>query len=225
MKIKFWGEYGLFTRPEYKAEPHTYSVLTPTAAKGMLESIFWKPEFHYVVHRITVLHPIRVMSMQRNMGQKKQSFKVAKGWMNNDGVGRYFINSDRTQRNHVLLKNPAYVVDFNLDLEPHVTENEPPEKYLAQLKRRIDRGQCYKQPYFGCREYPAFFCWASEQDVPHPELMGEQDLGMMPKALHYVRDSKGSISWRDPATRRFVKGRVVPELFHARMINGVVEVR
>lgn len=222
MRVKFWGELGLFTRPEYKAEPHSYPVLTPTAAKGMLEAIFWKPEFRYVVHRITVLNPIRVMSMQRNMGQKKQSFKVAKGWMRDDGVGRYFIDRDRAQRHHVILKNLAYLVDFNIDLEPHATE--PPEKYLAQVKRRIDRGQCYKQPYFGCREYPAFFCWATGDEVPHEELLGELELGPMPKALHFVRDAKGSISWRDPATRRFVKGRVVPELFQARLNNGVMEV-
>lgn len=223
MKIKFWGDYGLFSRPEYKAEPHTYPVLTPTAAKGMLESIFWKPEFQYAIHRITVLNPIRYLSMQRNMGQKKQSFKVAKGWANNGGVGRYFIDRDRAQRNHVLLKNPAYTVDFNLDLEPHASDSA--DKYIAQLKRRIDRGQCYKQPYFGCREYPAFFTWATDDDRPHPELQGERDLGMMPKHLHYIRDSKGEISWRDPATRNFVKGRVVPELFRAQMVNGVVEVR
>lgn len=224
--IKFWGDYGLFTRPEFKAEPHTYPVLTPSAAKGMLEAIFWKPEFQYVVRRITVLHPIQTLSMQRNMGQKKQSPQTAKKWMNEGGVGRYFIDQDRAQRNHVLLRNPTFVVKFNLDLASHATD--PPDKYIAQLKRRVDRGQCYKQPFFGCREYPAFFQWATEEDQPnleqYPELQGERDLGMMPKALHYIPDLQGSISWRDAQTRQFVKGRVVPELFHARLVDGEMEV-
>jgi CRISPR-associated protein Cas5d len=222
MRIKFWAEYGLFTRPEYKAEPHTYQVLTPTAAVGLLQSIFWKPEIIYTVRRITVLNPIRVMSMQRNMIQSKQSPKVARNWMQNSGVGRYFADRDRAQRNHVILKNPAYIVDFHFELEPHATD--PPDKYSAQFKRRVDRGQCYRQPYFGCREYPAFFCWSDGTETPDSELQGTVDLGMMPKQLHFIRDSKGKISWRDPATRQFVKGRVLPELFHAQMVDGVIEV-
>lgn len=225
-QIKFWGEFGLFTRPEYKAEPHSYPVLTPSAAKGMLEAIFWKPEFQYVVRRISVLTPIRTLALQRNMGQKKQSPQAAKKWMNNGGVGRYFIDNDRAQRNHVILRDPAYLVKFNIDTAAHATESA--DKYIAQLKRRVDRGQCYKQPYFGCREYPAFFRWATEDDRPnldeYPELRGERDLGMMPKALHFIPDRKGKISWRDAATRKLVKGRVVPELFRARLVDGEMEV-
>jgi len=224
MKIKFWGDYGLFTQPEYKAEPHTYQVLTPTAAVGMLESIFWKPEIRYVVRRITVLNPIQLLSMQRNMIQSKQSPRVAKAWMQHNGVGGYFADQDRTQRHHVILKNPAYVVDFHFELEPHATESS--DKYSAQLKRRVEHGQCYRQPYFGCREYPAFFASADGTEPPAQELQGKEvDLGMMPKQLHFIKDDNGKISWRDSATRKFVKGRVLPELFAARLVNGVIEVR
>lgn len=222
MKIKFWGDYALYTRPEYKAEPHTYQVLTPTACIGMLESIFWKPELQYGIERITVLNPIRTLSMQRNMIQSKQSPRVAKGWMQADGEGRYFANQDRTQRNHIILKNPAYLVDFYFDLQPHATDT--PDKYYAQLQRRIDRGQCFRQPYFGCREYPAFFSRPDGTETPADELNGTLDLGMMPKKLHFIHDRKGNISWRDPASRQFVKGRVLPELFHAVMVDGVIEV-
>lgn len=177
---------------------------------------------HYVVRRIAVLNPIQVLSMQRNMVQSKQSPKVARSWMQKDGIGRYFANEDRSQRHHVILKNPAYVVDFHFDLEPHATESS--DKYSAQLKRRIDRGQCYRQPYFGCREYPAFFAWADGSEKPAPELQGTIDLGMMPLHLHFIRDRQGKISWRDPATRQFVKGRVLPEFFQAQMVDGVIEV-
>ena len=222
MRIKFWGDYGLFTRPEYKAEPHTYQVPTPTAVVGMLESIFWKPEMHYAIRRIIVLKPIQVMSMQRNMVQSKQSPKVAKGWMLSNGVGRYFADEDRAQRNHVILKDIAYLIDFHFELESHATESA--DKYSAQLKRRVERGQCYRQPYFGCREYPAFFAWTDGSEKPDAELQGNIDLGMMPKQLHFIRDSKGQISWRDGATRQFVKGRVISELFHAQMVDGVIEV-
>jgi CRISPR-associated protein Cas5d len=142
--------------------------------------------------------------------------------MQNDGVGRFFAEQDRAQRNHVILTNPAYIVDFHFELEPHATG--PADKYSAQFKRRIDHGQCYRQPYFGCREYPAFFAWPNGTETPHPELQGDTDLGMLPKQLHFIRDSKGKITWRDPATRQFVKGRVLPELFPAHMIDGVIEV-
>lgn len=222
MKIKFWGDYGLFCRPEFKAEPHSYPILTPTAAQGMLESIFWKPELRYEIGRIVVLNPIKTMTMQRNMVQSKQSPRVAKKWMNDDGVGRYFADRDRAQRNHVILRDVAYIVEFTFVLEPHTVE--PPEKYIAQINRRIERGQCFRQPYFGCREYPAFFEWPNGTEVPHQELQGTRDLGMMPKHLHFIKDSKGDISWRDGATKQYVKGRVLPELFHAQMIDGVVEV-
>jgi CRISPR-associated protein Cas5d len=220
MKIKFEGELAQFTRPEYKAEPHTYLTLTPTAAVGMLESIFWKPEIRYKINKIIVLKPIQTITMQRNMVESKQSSRVAKSWMQKEGIGHYYATSDRAQRNHVILKDVAYIVDFNFDLT--VEGDNLSDKYSAQIKRRIERGQCYRQPYFGCREFPAFFSSPEQSDVPTSELKGVVALGLMPKELHFIPDSKGSIFWKSNGT--FIKGKVVVEFAPLSMVDGVVTV-
>lgn len=220
MKVKFWGEWAQFTRPEYKAEPHTYLTLTPTAAVGMLESIFWKPEIKYKINKITVLNPIQTVTMQRNMVESKQSPRVAKNWMQKEGIGNYYVTSDRAQRNHVILKDVAYIVDFNFDIT--VDADNLSDKYSAQIKRRIERGQCYRQPYFGCREFPAFFSHPSADDIPASELKGVTDLGLMPKELHFIPDSKGSIFWKSNNT--LIKGKVIVEFAPLTMVDGVVAI-
>ena len=222
MKLKVWGEYGLFTRPETKADPHTYPILTPSAAEGILKAIFWKPEIDYVIHSITVLNPIRYQSIFRNMGQSKISTRTVTGWATKDRTARYLINEDRSQRNHVILKNPAYVIEFSLFLSSHATDSV--DKYFAQISRRIDRGQCYRQPCLGVREYVANFAPVDESETIHPELLGRFPLGRMLKKMHYIPDPKGSVEWLDPVTKTSVKGRVLPEFFDAVMIDGVVTI-
>lgn len=215
MQLKLWGEWALFTRPEFKAEPHSYRVIPFTAAVGVLESIFWKPEIKYKINHITVLKPINTFTIQRNMVQSKQSYRNAKDWMKSDGIGSYTAVGDRAQRNHVILHDVAYVVDFNFDLQ---TEEDLSNKYAAQIKRRIEKGQCFKQPYFGCREYIAHFGVPSEEDQAAPELKGEIDLGLMPKKMHFIPDQKGTVSWR--TAQGFVKGNVVTEFAHFIMRDG-----
>jgi CRISPR-associated protein Cas5d len=188
-----------------------------TAAVGVLESIFWKPEIKYKINHITVLKPISTFTIQRNMVESKQSYKKAKDWIKNNGIGGYTAVSDRAQRNHVILRDVAYIIDFNFDLQ---TEEDLSNKYAAQIKRKIEKGQCFKQPYFGCREYIAYFSFPTEDDQPAPELKGEVDLGLMPKQLHFIPDKKGAVSWRTPAG--FVKGNVVTEFAHFIMIDGLV---
>lgn len=170
---------------------------------------------------ITVLKPIRFISMVRNTGNSKQNPQTAKKWASNGGVGRYFIDKDRAQRNHVLLRDVAYIVNFVIKTEPHAKDSVG--KYLAQFERRVNKGQCFKQPSFGCREYPAWFDWPSDNEQIHPELRGSFDLGMMPRRLQFVENSEGKNSWRNPITGEFVQGDVVPEFFHACLKDGVME--
>jgi CRISPR-associated protein Cas5d len=151
------------------------------------------------------------------MVESKQSYKKAKDWIKNNGIGGYTAVSDRAQRNHVILRDVAYIIDFNFDLQ---TEEDLSNKYAAQIKRKIEKGQCFKQPYFGCREYIAYFGFPTEDDKPAPELKGEVDLGLMPKQLHFIPDKKGAVSWQTP--EGFVKGNVVTEFAHFIMRDGVV---
>ena len=217
MQIKLWGEWALFTRPEFKAEPHSYQVMPFTAAIGVLESIFWKPDIKYKINHIIVLNPISTFTIQRNMVQSKQIYGNVKKWIKNDGIGGYTAVGDRAQRNHVILRDIAYIIDFNFDLQ---TEEDLSNKYAAQIKRRIEKGQCFKQPYFGCREYIAYFGFPLPEDQPAPELKGEIDLGLMPKQMHFIPDKKGDISWR--TAEGFVKGNVVTEFAHFVMRDGLV---
>ena len=218
MKIKVFGDLALFTRPEYKAEPHSYPVMPPSSAIGLLESIFWKPEISYIINTITVLNPIKTIAIRRNMVKAKQDFSKAKKWAEK-GKGRYFANEDRTQCNQICLRDVAYVIDFNFDvkegLDPTLSD-----KYYAQISRRIEKGQTYRHPYFGCREYIAFFEPPSGNEVPHESLAGERDLGLMPVKMHFVPDPKGKVMHIYDG--KLIKCRVVPEFKPLVLIGGIL---
>jgi CRISPR-associated protein Cas5d len=149
------------------------------------------------------------------MVQSKQSHRNAKSWMQNDDTGGYYATGDRAQRNHVILRDVAYIVDFNFDLQ---IEEDLSDKYTAQIRRRIERGQCFKQPYFGCREYIAYFGLPLVDDKPSLELQGIVNLGLMPKQMHFILDKKGSVSWQSGG--EFIKGNVVAEFAQFVMRDG-----
>lgn len=209
MKLKVWGDFALFTRPEYKSEPHTYPVMTFTAAVGILESIFWKPEIKYSINSISVLKPIKHLSVMRNMIKSKQSYR---------NVGKLkTIEEDRTQRTQILLKDVAYHIDFCFEL---TDDSLNPDKYYAIIADRIKEGQCFKQPYFGCREYIAYFGLPQEKEYPSVTLRGVKDLGMMPKEVHFIPDKKGNISWK--SKDEFTKGKAVVEFADFILKDGVL---
>lgn len=214
MKIKVWGEYGLFTRPETKADPFSYPFLTPSAALGILKSIFWKPEIEYTINSITVLNPIRYASFFRNMGKSKIV-------PCNYDKEPYLINEDRSQRNFVVLKNPAYIIDFDVSLTEKA--NDPIDKYFAIINERIKRGACFKQPCMGVKEYAANFEFLDGTEQVHPELLGEFKFGLILKKMNFTVNKTGKISWFDHQQGKVVKGEVVPEYFEAIMRNGVVK--
>jgi CRISPR-associated protein Cas5d len=220
MRLKVWGDLALFTRPETKADPYSYPILTPSAAEGILKAIFWKPEITYSIEGITVLNPIRYQSLFRNMGQSKIAVSTVKTWATQNPSGRYLINEDRSQRNHVVLKNVAYIIDFSLHLTTKATE--PIDKYHAICARRIERGQCFKQPCLGVREFPANFSFPDGNEQIHPELLGTFNFGQILKKMHFVQDPKGNVQWKDNESQKIVKGRVFPEFFEAIMRDGVV---
>ena len=153
LEVKVWGEFACFTRPEMKAERVSYSVMTPSAARGVLEAIFWKPEFSWQVREIWVLNPIRHFSILRNEVNSKAAFATARGWGRTGGG--YFADEDRAQRHTLALRDVAYLIKADMALAPHATEDIA--KYRDQFRRRVNRGQCYHQPYLGCREFVASF--------------------------------------------------------------------
>lgn len=174
LELKVWGDYACFTRPEMKAERVSYDVMTPSAARGILEAIFWKPEFRWCVEEIHILSPIRRFSILRTEVNSKASERTARGWAQKDPTAGYFCNDDYTQRHTLALKNVAYLIKAQLEVLAHSSDD--PAKYREQFRRRVRRGQCFHHPYLGCREFAASF---AEPDGSEQSIDLTEDLGRM----------------------------------------------
>lgn len=206
IRLHVWGNYALFTRPEMKAERVSYDAMTPSAARGILEAVYWKPQIRWIVNRIHVLRPIRFMNLRRNevgcripAGTARKAMKAGTGRL---GIA---IEEERQQRAAMVLRDVAYVIEAHFELRD---PGEHPGKHLDQFNRRARRGQCFHRPYLGCREFDCAFALV-EGDPPKSELAGTpegtRDLGFM---LH-------DIDFENNMTARF---------FRAQMRDGVIDV-
>ncbi|WNC29223.1 type I-C CRISPR-associated protein Cas5c [Thermosynechococcus sp. PKX82] len=217
LSVKVWGDYACFTNPAFKVERVSYPVMTPSAARGVLEAIFWKPEFIWQVEEIHVLKPIRHFSITRNEVNSLQSDRAAR-----QESYRYFADEDRAQRHTLALRDVAYVIKAQIVLRPHV--NADIAKYCEQFRRRVRKGQCHHQPYLGTREFSAFFEEPTPADQP---IAHSDDLGWMLLDVVYEQDTKvKTLSyWRhDGNGAHLTTGKAEPKFFHARLINGVLKV-
>lgn len=171
--VQVCGEAALFSRPELKVERVTYPVMTPTAARGVLEAIFWKPEMRYRVVAIEVLNPIRQFSIRRNETTALVSLEEARRGKRVDTAAH------RDQRNAVCLRDVAYRIHAHVELTEHATKQ--PAAYRDQFRRRVQRGACFHQPFLGTREFTADF---SEPDGTRP-IERTEDLGVMLHTIHF----------------------------------------
>lgn len=182
IRVQCWGDWALFTRPEMKVERVSYDAMTPSAARGVLEAIYWKPEIRWVIDRITVHRPIRFTSVRRNEVKDKIS-TVAAARVMNGGTGDIGIiasdGDNRQQRAALMLRDVSYLIEAHFEI---VSGPENAAKHLDQFNRRARRGACFTRPYLGCREFAAHFRLL-EADEPAPDiddsLRGERDLGWM----------------------------------------------
>ncbi|WP_190233102.1 type I-C CRISPR-associated protein Cas5c [Streptomyces avicenniae] len=181
--VETWGPLACFTRPELKTERVSYPVMTPSAAVGLLESIFWKPEFRYVVTEIEVLAPIAWTQVRRNEVRATLSAKKVKELAKNPRL-RYDVETDRDQRNTMALRDVAYRIHAQVVV---TGGSAPEEKYREQLRRRVDRGACFSQPFFGCREFAAAF--GPSTDRPALAHLNEQ-LGVMLHSIRYTPEGE-----------------------------------
>jgi CRISPR-associated protein Cas5d len=204
LEVKVWGEFACFTRPEMKVERVSYPVMTPSAARGLLEAIFWKPEFAWRVREIWVLKEIRHFSILRNEVNHKASPGVAMGWA--EKGGGYFADDQdsRTQRHTLALRDVEYIIKADVVLLPHASDDVA--KYRDQFRRRVSRGQCHHAPVLGCREFPAFFGPPAGDEKPIPL---SDDLGLMLFDMDYAPDGSG---------------RGKPRFFNARLDKGILKV-
>jgi len=189
-----------------KVERVSYEVMTPSAARGVLESIFWKPQFDWVVERIDVLKPVRFASILRNEVKDKITYATVKKW-EEDG-GRYDATTRRTQRHTLLLRDVAYNIHASIRTRAGVSDH--PAKFRDQFRRRVDKGQCFWRPYLGCREFSAFF---SPIDPDEPTYGVDMAIGRMLFDLSY-----------DDQVHKASFGQGTPLFFDASLEQGVLRV-
>lgn len=202
LTVRVWGELACFTRPEMKVERVTYPVMTPSAARGVLEAIFWKPEFRWQIMEIWVLRPIHYFSILRNEINTRQSERSAAAWQREGGG--YDAASDRAQRHTLALREVAYLIKAQVVLRPQADADAA--KYRDQFRRRVADGRCFATPFLGCREFSASF---AEPDGTERPIELSDTLGPMLLDLDY-----------EPGR----SGRGKPRFFDARLEGGVLRV-
>ena len=207
ISVEVWGDYACFSRPEMKTERVSYDVMTPSAARGLLDAIYWHPGMRWIVDRIHVCAPIRFTNIRRNEVKDVISAQKVKTIMKT-GEEIYLATPDSIQqRAAMVLRDVHYVIDAHFEMTARATPTDNPGKFQDIMRRRVEKGQFYHQPCFGVREFPAQF---KPCEVPPPcpeELEGEKDLGWMLLNLDY--------SDRENITPRF---------FRAVLRDGVLEV-
>lgn len=215
--VKVWADYACFTRPEFGVERVSYPIMTPSAARGVLEALLWKPEFCWRVREIQVLKPIQHFSIVRNEINSRQSASSAKSL-----EYRYFADEDRAQRHTLGLRDVAYVIKADLALKSHAKADEA--KYRDQFRRRVKRGQCHHQPYLGTREFSAFFGEPDVEDVP---ISHSNELGLMLMDMEFTATSDAptlEYFTHDESGAKVTRGKAQPKFFRARLENGVLRV-
>lgn len=198
------GELACFTRPEMKVERVSYDVITPSAARAVFEAILWKPAICWHIERIEVLQPVRWLSLRRNEVAAVVSTRLAQTAMQS-GRGQlgFYVEEERQQRAGLLLRDVAYRLHARLEL----LADESPAKYAEMFRRRAAKGQCFHQPYLGCREFACDFrLIETPVSGPPPEPI-DADLGWMLFDLDFT----------DRANPK-------PLFFRARLQGGVLDV-
>lgn len=209
-KIEVSGDRALFTRPELSVERMSYDVMTPSAARGLIESVYWHPGLRYVVDRIHVLNPIRFTSVRRNEVKSKALASSLRSAASGRGPLPYInTKSDIVQRASVILTDVRYIIEAHFEMTDQATASDNPGKFCDILRRRLLKGQCYSQPYLGTREFACAFKTYDGPDDPigYYSGSGERDLGLMLYDMDYSNPQD-----------------ITPMFFRAVMRDGVIDV-
>lgn len=208
-KVEISGDYALFTRSEFKVERVSYEIITPSAARGILEAIYWKPAIRYVIDKIHVYNEPMFTNIRRNEVSVKLLASDAKQLMKGNPNAKGYINTKEViqQRASMVLKDVRYVIEAHFELTEKAGIEDTEEKHYNIALRRLRNGQFFHAPCMGCREFPAKF-QIIEGDVPKSDLVGERDLGFMLYDMDFSD-----------------MGNIQPTFFRAKMVDGIVDLR
>lgn len=226
-RILVEADYALFTRPEMKVERVSYSVPTPSALEGMLRSVYWKPSIRYVIDKIVVFNPIVYYSVRRNEVKEKVSLTTVKKQMaGQDADPTIYTGECINQRASMMLKNVKYGVEFHFELTNIRNEREDNgnAKHAEIIKRRLSKGQCFRQPCLGCREFAVKNITLVEDfDLSSVDasLKNTQDLGYMLYGLKFNDDEKLKESWDE----KYFSDSAEAIYYHPFMTDGVIDVQ
>lgn len=206
IQVEVWGDYALFTRPELKVERVSYDVMTPSAARGLIEAIYWHPGLRWHIDRIRVMNPIAFTNIRRNeVKDKILASNVRAAMTGGDKPLALYTKESIQQRASMVLTNVRYVIDAHFTITDKAAPTDNEGKFIDIARRRLARGQCYHQPCFGCREFPAHFRpWPGG---PVPTIPDSRPLGLMLYDMDYA----------DPRN-------IQPMFFMAELKDGVLEV-
>lgn len=205
IKVLISGDRACFTRPEMKTERVSYDVITPSAARGILEAVYWKPAIAWKIDSIQVVNEIRFDTFRRNELASKLSYQNAKAAYTKNVPVYVDVMADRQQRATMYLKDVAYIVTAHFEMTALAGESDTPEKHYNIALRRLRKGQCFNQPYLGCREFPATVSLVEDGSVEsYYQDIDRFDLGFM----LYDIDFKNSME---------------PMFYRAVMKNGVID--
>lgn len=225
-KIIVEGDYALYTRPEMKVERVSYDVPTISAMEGLIKSIYWKPAFRIVIDKIIVYNPIRFANIRRNELKSKVSLSSVKSQMNGKGSAELYASEERTQRASMVLTDVKYGVQFHFEMtgirSDHEDESE--EKHYSIMLRRLQKGQCFKQPCLGCREFAVKrLALVDDFDLGEvsSELTGDIDLGYMLYGMRF--NDKGlpiNNDWENPK----FSDEADAIYYRPHMVDGVIDI-
>ena len=208
ISLEVWGDYAAFNRPEMKTERVTYDVMTPSAARGILDAIFYHPGLRWVVDRITVCSPIRFTNIRRNEVKDVISASKVKTALRRGPGDLCLVTSESIQqRAAMVLKDVRYIIDAHFEMTERAAASDNPGKFQEMMRRRVEKGQFYHAPYLGVREFPAAFAPCSNRPPCPEELRGERDLGWMLLDMDYSD-----------------RENIRPIFFRGSMKDGVIEV-
>lgn len=209
VKVRVWGDLALFSRPEMKVERCSYDVMTPSAARGILEAIYWHPGLRWVIDRIHIRKPIRFTSIRRNEVKSKVLASNVLTAINGGGNPLYIsTKEDIVQRAAILLQDVDYIIEAHFEMTEQANGSDNPGKFKDIIMRRLRKGECYHMPCFGCREFPANFELFEEDQIDTAYVGEEKDLGYMLYDFDYSNPED-----------------IQPMFFRAVLREGVLDVR